>query len=96
MNLTYSYRLYPTKKQIESLEKILELHRELYNAALEERREAWKRQRKPISWYDQNNQIKEIRHIREDFALLNFSSCVQTLCRLRKAFDGFFRRIKCG
>ncbi len=96
MNRTYTYRLYPTKKQIESLNNILELHRELYNAALEERREAWKRCHKNISWYSQSQQVTEIRKIREDIAQLNHTSCQQTLRRLNKAFDAFFCRIKSG
>ncbi len=96
MNLTYQYRLYPNKQQIESLNQILDLHRELYNAALEERRTAWKKRRVSINYYDQANQLKEIRAIREDLALLNFSSCQQTLRQVNKSFDGFFRRIKSG
>jgi putative transposase len=96
MNLTYTYRLYPNRIQTESLNRVLDSHRELYNAALEERREAWRRSRVSINYYDQANQLKEIRQLREDLALLNFSLCQQTLRRLSKAFDGFFRRIKSG
>ena len=38
---TYKFRLYPTKKQVETLEWTLDLCRELYNAALQERRDAY-------------------------------------------------------
>lgn len=96
MNLTYQYRLYPNRSQIESLNQILDLHRELYNAALEERRAAWKKRRVSINYYDQANQLKEIRGIRDDMAALNFSSCQQTLRQVNKSFDGFFRRIRSG
>ncbi|WP_243032466.1 helix-turn-helix domain-containing protein, partial [Thermus altitudinis] len=35
----FKYRLYPTKPQRRDLEKILSLCRQLYNAALQERRD---------------------------------------------------------
>lgn len=38
---TYKYRLYPTRKQIETLEWTLDRCRELYNAALQERRDIY-------------------------------------------------------
>ena len=43
MFLTYRYRLLPTKRQHRALETILELQRQLYNAALEERIDAYAR-----------------------------------------------------
>ncbi|PYY08900.1 MAG: hypothetical protein DMG69_12755 [Acidobacteria bacterium] len=39
---TYKYRLWPNRKQREVLFSKLEVCRQLYNDALEERREAWK------------------------------------------------------
>jgi putative transposase len=38
---SYKYRLYPTKKQVETLGRTLDCCRELYNAALQERRDAY-------------------------------------------------------
>lgn len=38
----FSYLLKPTVKQSQSLERLLAAQRELYNAALEERRGAWR------------------------------------------------------
>lgn len=88
--------MYPRKSQVVELETILDGHRELYNAAIQERSDAWEQCRKSISYYDQANQIKEIRSIREDIANLNFSSMQQTLRRVNKAFQSFFSRIKNG
>jgi putative transposase len=42
MILTYRYRLLPTKQQHRSLEAILESQRQLYNAAQEERIDAYR------------------------------------------------------
>lgn len=96
MNLSYKYRLYPNREQRQTLERILEIHRGLYNDALTERRLAWKMNRKSISWYDQNSQIKAIREFDEDAAFVNFTSIQQTLRRLDVAFQGFFERVKIG
>lgn len=39
---TFKYRLWPSRKQRESLRATLEVCRDLYNDALQERRDAWK------------------------------------------------------
>ncbi len=42
MMKSFKYRLYPTRKQRDILQFTLDRNREIYNAALEERREAWR------------------------------------------------------
>ena len=96
MLLSYKYRLYPNRKQRQTLDRILEIHRSLYNDALTERRLAWKMNHKSISYVDQANQLKAIREFDEDAAFVNYTSVQQTLRRLDKAFDAFFRRLKKG
>ena len=54
-------RLYPTKAQAESLGVQLSEACRLYNAALQERIEAYARHRKSITYYDQAAQLTEIR-----------------------------------
>ena len=49
---TYKYRLYPTKKQIETLQWTLDHCRELYNAALQERRDTWNIIKQHPNYYD--------------------------------------------
>jgi putative transposase len=92
----YKFRIYPKRSQVTAFKRLLDLHRELYNAALEERREAWKGQSVSVHYLDQANQLTEIRGIRSDLADLNFSSCQQTLRRVDKSFANFFRRVKEG
>ena len=41
MNHVFRYRIYPTKKQTVTLEQMLQNHCDIYNAALQERREAY-------------------------------------------------------
>lgn len=43
MRKAFKYRLYPTQPQQKDLERTLELCRHLYNAALQERRDAYKK-----------------------------------------------------
>ena len=56
----YKFRLYPTKKQAQALTWTLDRARELYNAALQERRDAYRVVGKSITYYDQANQLPEL------------------------------------
>jgi putative transposase len=92
----FRYRICPRAADAAALREVLRLHRELYNAALQERRDAYRKCGISISYNDQAAQLKEIRSVREDLAALNFSALQQTLRRLNKAFTAFFRRVKAG
>lgn len=58
---SYKFRLRPTSKQEAALGACLEDTRQLYNAALEERREAWRTGHHKVTFYSQDAQLKEIR-----------------------------------
>ena len=92
----FKYRLYPTHLHQTLLDRQFELCRELYNAALTERREAYRMVGKSINYFDQAHQLKEIRYERPDLCTVNFSACQDVLRRLDKAFKAFFERIKRG
>ena len=92
----YVFRLRPTRRQHVALAACVEAHRELYNAALQERRDAWSHSKTRIFYGDQSGQLAEIRSARPDQAVWSFSSQQATLRRLNKAFAGFFRRVKNG
>lgn len=49
---SYKYRLVPTKRQAEKLQWTLDLTRELYNAALQERRDAYEVIKQRPDFYD--------------------------------------------
>lgn len=93
---TYKFRLYPTKAQITRLEQTLSLCRELYNAALQERRDAYRMQSVSLNYYDQANQLSGIKEVRPDLNEIHSQVLQDVLRRVQKAFDGFFRRIKAG
>ena len=90
------FGLRPTGRQHIGLAACVKSHRELYNAALQERRDAWSHSKTRINYGDQSAQLTEIRSVRPDQAVWSFSSQQATLRRLNKAFAGFFRRVKRG
>jgi len=92
---SYKFQIRPTTRQAQSLAACIEDHRWLYNAALEERREAYRMRRVSISYGSQSAQLKEIRDT--DSAgqgRWSFSSQQATLRRLDRSFAAFFRRVK--
>lgn len=95
MRKSFKYRLYPTREQAESLDGQLGEACRLYNAALQERRDAWRMAGKSLNYYDQANQLKEIRAA-GDLGLANYSACQDVLRRADKTFKAFFRRVKAG
>lgn len=90
----FKYRLYPTKPQIKDLERTLELCRQLYNVALQERRDAYKKAKKTISAYDQNNYLPEIRAEIPEYKHVHSQVLQDVIKRVDLAFNGFFRRLK--
>lgn len=93
MKKAFKYRLYPTKKQIEFLDAQLDEARRLYNAALQERRDAYTINHVSLNYCAQANQLKDIRNA-GDLTLENFSCSQDVLRRVDKTFKAFFRRCK--
>jgi putative transposase len=68
----------------------------LYNAALEERRGAWKWERRSVGYFDQCRTLTELRGSRPDVLGQGVTVCRGTLKRLDRAFGGFYRRCRAG
>ena len=92
----FTLKLYPNAAQTARLDAWTRLHCELYNAAIEERIDAWRKAGKSISYYDQQNVLPQIKADRPEFAELGSHALQQTLRRLDLAFAAFFRRVKAG
>ena len=90
------YRLSPTRKQVETLQWTLDRTRELYNAALQERRDAYRMCHKSITYYEQANQLPDIKEIRQEYRDIHSQVLQDTLRRVDKAMQNFFRRVKNG
>ncbi|MGY3581830.1 putative transposase [Bradyrhizobium sp. USDA 4341] len=95
MFLSFQYGLRPTRVQHRALERILEKQRLLYNAALEERIEAWRKARTSITTIDQTKSLTTIRQ--DDLAgygALPANLSRWSLKKVDEAFQAFFRRVK--
>jgi putative transposase len=93
----FKFRAYPTRGQEQRAARLLADHCDLYNAALEERREAWRMRRVNISYGMQSAQLRGIR--RADplgQGRHSFTAQQQTLRRLDTVFAAFYARIKKG
>ncbi|WP_427885950.1 RNA-guided endonuclease InsQ/TnpB family protein [Kribbella sp. GL6] len=93
----YKFLLRPTSRQEQALTEMLRDHCALYNAALQERRDAYRHVSKTrVRYGDQSAQLKHIRAEVIEQARWSFSSQQATLRRLDKAFQAFLRRVKAG
>jgi putative transposase len=91
----YKLRAYPTRPQEGRAVRLLADHCDLYNAALAERREAWRMRNLSVSYGDQSAQLKELRAADPDGqGRHSFTAQQQTLRRLNVAFAGYFRRVR--
>ena len=95
-NKAYKFRLSPTQKQRGKLEWILRRCKELYNAALEERREAYRMNGVSVSYHMQANQLPAIKELREEYQDIHSQVQQDVLKRLEKAMQAFFRRVSNG
>ncbi|WP_229723738.1 RNA-guided endonuclease InsQ/TnpB family protein [Deinococcus aerolatus] len=92
----FRYRLRPTKAQEAALLEQLRLCRNLYNAALQERRDAYRKAGKTITAYDQMKYLREIKEALPEYKGVYSQVLQDVLKRLEKAFKAFFRRVKAG
>ena len=76
--------------------RLLEIACRLYNDALAERKNAWEREQRTITFYEQHRKLKDLRATDKELGLLNFQVCKNILRRLDKAFQRFFRGLKNG
>src|SRR6202049_4313767 len=93
---SYRYLLQPTIPQRIRLEQLLRHQCELYNAALEERRGAWKWERRSVSYFDQTRTLTSLRELRPEVLEHGVTVCRGTLKRLDRAFGAFYRRCRAG
>jgi putative transposase len=92
----HKVRLYPTRAQERALFTMLRVTRELYNALLQQRRDAWTTRRVSLKSREQYRQITELRAVDPRFAWV-YRECEDVvLHRLDLAFAAFFRRLKRG
>lgn len=92
----YYYRLYPTAAQVRTLGRMMELLRVIYNAALQERRDAYRLQHISITKREQEKSLTEIKRDCPEYKAVHTHLLQDATTRLDRAFGSFFRRIKEG
>jgi len=90
----YKYRLYPTKNQKHKLQGTLDLCRDLYNSALQERVEAYKKNGISLSFFDQVKELPLLKDELPEYKLVYSQVLQDVLKRLDLNFKSFFRRLK--
>src|SRR5437588_5498638 len=96
MHKAFVYRLYPTAKQAEQLTWILDRCRELYNAALEERREAYRMAGKTLGYCEQKRELPGLKAECPEYKEIGSQVLQDVIKRVDLAFQAFFRRVKAG
>ena len=97
IDITYSQRGYCSKAGYRRLEQVLSDCKDLYNAALQERRDAYRQHGTTVSWVDQNRSLTDIRaDWPEREGAVDRRVQRGVLRRLDRAYQAFFRRVKAG
>lgn len=86
-----TYRLYPTKQQTEKLFEWKRLHCYLYNAALADRRDMYKRWGISVDYFGQQNCLPAFKEEWPEFKELGSQALQATLKRVDFAFERFFK-----
>jgi putative transposase len=93
---TYKYKLKPTPEQERTLDRMLMLCRHLYNAAIGERREAWRMRGVSVTYYQQKAELPGIKEAIPEYGGVHSQVLQDVALRVDRAFQAFFRRVKTG
>ncbi|MFL5627410.1 MAG: RNA-guided endonuclease InsQ/TnpB family protein [Ktedonobacteraceae bacterium] len=93
---TYQFRIYPTNKQTNILNTWLGLCCETYNAALDERKSAYRMAGVSLSYSHQCAELPECKAVRPELSEVPAQVLQDAMKRVDRAYDDFFRRIEQG
>jgi putative transposase len=93
---TFKYKLKPTPQQERAMEFVVRRCCELYNAALQERRDAWHKCGVRVTLAGQSAQLPAIKAVRPEYDDIHSQVLQDVLARLDRAFQSYFRRVKNG
>jgi putative transposase len=93
---TFRFRIYPTKREKMTLERMLEECRWVYNQTLALRRDAWKERKERTSYYSTTKLLPKWKKERPSLNIVYSQVLQDVQRRVDKAFKGFFRRVKNG
>jgi len=93
---TFKYKLQPTAEQEGTMAFVLRRCCELYNAGLQERRDAWQMCGVNITAAGQSAQLPAIKDVRPEYQDIHSQVLQDVLTRLDRAFAAYFRRVQHG
>jgi putative transposase len=96
MRKTFKYKLNTTPHQERVMTFVLRCCRELYNAALQERREAWQKCGVSVTLPDQSAQLPAVKEVRPEYREIHSQVSQDVLTRLDRAFERYYERVKVG
>src|SRR5579884_1687470 len=94
----FKYRIYANKQTTERLQWVLDRCRELYNAGLQERRDAYEIgvKRHPGYYDEETRELVDIKELRPEYQEIASHVLQDVILRLKRAYDHFFRRVQNG
>ena len=93
---TFKYKLKATPEQERKLGRALMLCRHVYNAAIEERSEAWRMRGVSVTYYQQQAELPGIKEALPEYTEVNAQVLQDVVQRVDRAFQAFFLRIREG
>ena len=96
MRKTYQYRLYPTKRQLSTLNRSLEVCRRVYNDTLAYRKHTYETNGKLVSLYATNNLLTQWKRENPALKVVHSQVLQNVQVRVDLAYKAFFRRVKNG
>ena len=94
MKKTFKYRLSANNKTLQQANGWLDLCRNLYNIALEQRIIIYKQNKSSISCFDQIKQLPDLKKAFPEYKEIGSQVIQEVLERLNKSYQNFFRRVK--
>jgi putative transposase len=86
-----TFRLDPTRAVSEILHYHRKLHKELYNSAVCERKVAYQKFGKSVSYFDQQNNLPQFKEVWTEYKCINSQALQATIKRVDFAFCRFFK-----
>ena len=96
MRKTFKYKARINQATEANCERWLHLCRDLYNMALEQRKNAYRYNHLHISAYEQMKELPELKEAFPEYKDVNSQALQQVIQRLDLAYQAFFRRAKNG
>lgn len=96
MRKTFQYRAELSPSTEKRLNDWLSLCRDLYNACIEQRRDAWERCGKRVDWVKQSSELVVLKAEFPQYKDIGAHVLQDVVRRVDKSFRNFFRRVKQG